>query len=254
MTSSKSDDNSVLLVHAHLDGELDPANALEIARQMSTNPALAAEGRRVTALQKLIHERLPREVAPPGLRARIEASIGGQRRVRERPSWRALAASIALTAVVASSSTWQLIGPATESTTADSLVSDHIRALMAPQPIDVASSDRHTVKPWFNGRIPESPRVVDLTKQDFQLVGGRLDVVGRDPCPTLVYRHEKHLISLTEMPAGSRLDLARTPRTINGYNVVHWTDNGVSYWAISDLAASKLEDFAQLFRVTPAES
>ena len=73
------------------------------------------------------------------------------------------------------------------------------------------------------------------------------------PVPTLVYRHEKHLISLTEMPAGSRLDVARTPRTINGYNVVHWTENGVSYWAISDLAASKLEDFAQLFRTTPAE-
>src|SRR5271168_934979 len=108
MTSSTSEDNSVLLIHAYLDGELDPANALEIAQRMSTDPALAAEGRRVTALQQLIHERLPREVAPPGLRARIEASVGGQRRVRERPSWRALAASIALTAVVASSSTWLL--------------------------------------------------------------------------------------------------------------------------------------------------
>jgi anti-sigma factor RsiW len=254
MTSSTSDDNSVLLIHAYLDGELDPANALEIAQRMRTDPALAAEGRRVTALQQLIHERLPREVTPPDLRARIEASVGGQRRAHERPSWRALAASIALTAVVASSSTWLLIGPPPESTTAESLVSDHIRALMAPQPIDVASSDRHTVKPWFNGRIAESPRVVDLAKQDFSLVGGRLDVVGRDPCPTLVYRHEKHLISLTEMPAGSRLDSARAPRTINGYNVVHWTDNGVSYWAISDLAASKLEDFARLFRTTPAES
>ena len=179
MTSSTSDDNSVLLVHAYLDGELDPANALEIAQRMSTDPALAAEGERVKALQQLIHERLPREVAPSGLQARIEASVGGQRRVRERPSWRALAASIALTAVVASSSTWLLIGPPPESTTAESLVSDHIRALMAPQPIDVASSDRHTVEPWFNGRIPKSPRVVDLAKQEFPLVGGRLDVVGR---------------------------------------------------------------------------
>ena len=254
MTSSTSDDNSVLLVHAYLDGELDPANALEIAQRMSTDPALAAEGERVKALQQLIHERLPREVAPPGLRARIEASVGGHRRVRERPSWRALAASIALTAVVASSSTWLIIGSPPESTTADSLVSDHIRALMAPQPIDVVSSDRHTVKPWFNGRIPESPRVVDLAKQDFPLVGGRLDVVGQTPVPTLVYRHAQHLISLTEIPAGSRLEVTRTPRTINGYNVVHWTENGVSYWAISDLAASKLEDFARLFRTTPAES
>jgi anti-sigma factor RsiW len=221
---------------------------------MSTDRALAAEGERVKALQRLIHERLPREVSPPGLRARIEASVGGHRRVLERPSWRALAASIALTAMLASSSTWLIIGSPPESTTADSLVSDHIRALMAPQPIDVASSDRHTVKPWFNGRIPESPRVVDLAKQDFPLVGGRLDVVGQTPVPTLVYRHAQHLISLTEIPAGSRLEVTRTPGTINGYNVVHWTDNGVSYWAISDLAASKLEDFARLFRTTPAES
>jgi anti-sigma factor RsiW len=254
MTSSTSDDNSVLLVHAYLDGELDPANALEIEHRMSTNPALAAEGERVKALQQLIHERLPREVAPPGLRARIEASVGRDRRVRERPSWRALAASIALTAMVASSSTWFIAGSEPANTLADTLVSDHIRALMAPQPTDVVSSDRHTVKPWFNGRIPESPRVVDLAKVDFPLVGGRLDVVGQTPVPTLVYRHEKHLISLTEMPAASRLDFAKTLRTINGYNVVHWIENGISYWAISDLAASKLEDFAQLFRTTPAES
>ena len=227
MTSSTSDDNSVLLVHAYLDGELDPTNALEIEQRMSTDPALAAEGERVEALRELIHERLPPEVAPPGLRSRIEASVGGHQRVRERPSWRALAASIALTAVVASSSTWLLVGSQPENTIADLLVSDDIRALMAPQPTDAVSSDpayRQAVVQWPNLR--ESPRVVDLAKEDFPLVGGRLDVVGRDPCPTLVYRHQKHLISLTEMPAGSRSDLARTPRTINGYNVVHGRRTG----------------------------
>jgi len=254
MTSSTSEDNSLLLVHAYLDGELDPANALEIAQRMNADPALAAEGERVQALQQLIRERLPREVAPPGLRARIEASVSGHRRVSERPSWRALAASIALTALVASSSTWFIVGTEPANTMADALVSDHIRALMAPQPTDVVSSDRHTVKPWFNGRIPESPRVVDLAKEDFPLVGGRLDVVGQTPVPTLVYRHAQHLISLAAIPAGSGLDVARTPATINGYNVVHWTENGVNYWAISDLAASKLEVFARLFRATPAES
>jgi anti-sigma factor RsiW len=253
MTHSTSDDNSVLLVHAYLDDELDPANALEIAQRMSADPALAAEGERVKALQQLIHERLPREAAPPHLRARIEASVGGRVRAHARPSWRALAASIALTALVASSSTWFVVGSQPANTLADTLVSDHIRALMAPQSTDVVSSDRHTVKPWFNGRIPESPRVVDLAKEDFPLVGGRLDVISQTPVPTLVYRHDKHLISLTEMPAGGHYDLARTPRSINGYNVVQWTENGVSYWAISDLGAAKLEDFVRLFRATPAE-
>src|SRR6476620_10377787 len=253
MTHSTSDDNSVLLVHAYLDDELDPANALEIAQRMRADPALAAEGERVKALQQLIHERLPREAAPPDLRARIEASVGGVGHTRARPSWRALAASIALTALVTGSSTLLMVGSQPTNTVADTLVSDHIRALMAPQPTDVASSDRHTIKPWFNGRIPESPRVVDLAKEDFPLVGGRLDVISQSPVPTLVYRHDKHLISLTEMPAGGHSDLARTPHSVNGYNVVHWTENGVSYWAISDLAATKLEDFARLFRAKPTE-
>ena len=154
MTRSLSDDNSVLLVHAYLDGELDPSNALGIAQQMEMKPALAAEGERVKALQRVIHERLPREEAPPGLRARIETSVAGVRRQRTQPSWRALAASIALTAMVASSSTWYVVESQPTTTIADALVSDHIRALMAPEAVDVVSSDRHTVKPWFNGRIP----------------------------------------------------------------------------------------------------
>jgi anti-sigma factor RsiW len=253
MTRSTTDDSSVLLVHAYLDGELDPANALGIEQRMSTEPALAAESERVKALQRLIHEHLPREEAPPGLHARIEASVGGLSRPRAQPSWRALAASIALTAMVASSSTWFMVGPQPAITTADSLVSDHIRALMAPEPVDVVSSDRHTVKPWFNGRIPNSPRVVDLADQDFPLIGGRIDVVGQTPVSTLVYRHAKHLISLTAMRAESLSALDMTPRTVNGYNVVRWVENGVSYWAISDVAPKELEKFAQLFRTSPTE-
>jgi hypothetical protein len=122
-----------------------------------------------------------------------------------------------------------------------------------PEPVDVVSSDRHTVKPWFNGRIPISPRVVDLAKENFPLIGGRIDVVGQAPVSTLVYRHAKHLISLTAMPIDSRFELEKTPRAVNGYNVVHWVDNGVSYWAISDLQAKELEEFAQLFRTAQTE-
>jgi anti-sigma factor RsiW len=243
----------VLLVHAYLDGELDPANALGIEQQMKAVPALAAEAERVKALQQLIHERLPREETPPGLRSRIEASIGGLQRERTRPSWRALAASIALTAMVTGTSTWFVAGSQQPTMVADLLVSDHIRSLMAPEPVDVVSSDRHTVKPWFNGRIPNSPRVVDLTKEDFPLIGGRVDVVGRTPVSTLVYRHAKHLISLTAVPMDNRFELNVIPRSVNGYNVVRWVENGVSYWAISDLEAKELEGFAQLFRTSQTE-
>jgi anti-sigma factor RsiW len=135
----------------------------------------------------------------------------------------------------------------------DGIVDAHIRSLMAPQPMDVASSDRHTVKPWFNGRIPQSPRVVDLAKEDFPLVGGRLDVLGGMPVPTLVYGHRKHLISLTAVPASGRANSAPVSRAVDGYNIYRWVENGVEYWAISDVAAADLEMFAELFRTTPPD-
>ncbi|MGB8070101.1 MAG: anti-sigma factor [Pseudolabrys sp.] len=254
MTRSDSDDESVLLLNAYLDGELDPANALGVTQQIDKEPALASEAERIKALRQSIYEQLPREEAPPGLRARIESLVGGVRRDRVWPTWRALAASIALTAIVSSSSTWLMVGSEQQPTMiADALVSDHIRALMAPEPVDVISTDRHTVKPWFNGRITSSPRVVDLATEDFTLIGGRVDVVARSPVSTLVYRRAKHLISLTAMPAESRFELDKSPRAVSGYNVVRWVENGVSYWAVSDLEAKQLEDFARLFRTSKTE-
>jgi anti-sigma factor RsiW len=254
MTRSVIHEDPTRLVHAYMDGELDPANTLALENRMATDPALAAECERVDALQRLIRQRLPRETLPPGLRARIEASVG-MRRPRVQPTWRALAASIALTATVASGATSIVLAPTSllqaperVDSTREAVVAGHIRSLMAPQPFDVASSDKHTVKPWFNGKIPEAPRVVDLGKDDFPLAGGRLDVVGQTPAPTLVYRHRKHLISLTAVPAPGRPNAAPVLRTVGGYNVLDWTDDGVAYWAISDMAVADLDKFAGLFR------
>jgi anti-sigma factor RsiW len=256
MSRPKSDNTSVLLVHAYLDGELDPANALSVTQQMGREPALAAEAQRVKELQKLI-DQLPREGAPPGLRARIESSIGT---AKPQPavaswtqSWRNIAASIAVTALVASTSTWLIVGSQQQPTlVAQALTSDHIRAMMAPQPVDVLSSDQHTVKPWFNGRVASSPRVVDLAGEDFPLVGGRMDVVGRTPVSTLVYRRAKHLISLTAVPMDGKITHGG-PSSIDGYNIVRWSENGMSYWAISDLEAKELETFSRLFRTSSNE-
>jgi anti-sigma factor RsiW len=112
--------------------------------------------------------------------------------------------------------------------------------------VEVASSDRHTVKPWFNGRLPQSPRVVDLTAQGFPLAGGRIDVIGLKPAPTLVYRARLHVISVTALPLKD--SEGAQPRAINGYNVVAWTDGPLAYWAVSDLAAPELEAFSRAFR------
>jgi anti-sigma factor RsiW len=258
MTHPKIYEDPILPVHAYLDGELDPANALAVEKRMSADPILAAECERVDALQRLMRTALPREAPPPGLRRRIETAVG---LARPRPtfaqrqySWRALAASIALTAMVAGSTTSMLVGPVQMAdATRSGVVDAHIRSLMAPAPIDVASSDRHTVKPWFNGRIPQAPRVVDLAKADFPLVGGRIDVVGETPVPTLVYGHRKHLISVTAMPDGKHTDTAPVLSTANGYNVYRWTEGGVAYWAVSDLAPGELDTLVTLFRTTPPE-
>jgi anti-sigma factor RsiW len=246
-----------LPIHAYLDGELDSTNAVAVEKRMAADSALAAECERIEALQRLIHEHLPREAAPPGLRMRVEAAVG-MRRPRGRFtdmqfSWRALAASIAVTAIVAGSSTSMLLSPSRSELVRDGVIDAHIRSVMASQPIDVASSDRHTVKPWFNGRIPEAPRVVDLAKQDFPLVGGRIDVVGEVPVPTLVYRHAKHIISLTAVPTSGRANSAPALSTISGYNIDRWAEDGVTYWAVSDVAPADLEQFAELFRTIPPD-
>jgi anti-sigma factor RsiW len=243
-----------LLVHAYVDGELDPAHALEVERQLAADPALAAERERIEALRRAIAQQLPRESAPPGLARRVEAALGlrpartashpSWTRAASHPSWRALAASVAVAAFLGSGATWLVLSPGPGD--ADMIVGNHLRALMAPQPVDVGSSDQHTVKPWFSGRIPEAPRVVDLSSEGFPLVGGRIDVVGRTPVPTLVYRHRQHLISLSALPLGRAAPIP--PEQIAGYNIVSWTENGLAYWAVSDLAAADLNAFAKAFR------
>jgi anti-sigma factor RsiW len=266
MTSPAQQNDPALLVHAYLDGELDPAHVLEVERQLAADPALAAERDRVAALRSLIQEKLPREAPSANLLRRIEAAIGAARppsrfasRLSSHPTWRALAASMLVALFLGSGSTWLASNwlvphtvPVPSSTTADLVLASHLRALMAPQPIDVASSDQHTVKPWFNGKIPESPRVVDLSAEGFPLVGGRIDVIGRVPVPTLVYRTRQHLISLTALPA-NLASASAAKSAIAGYNTVTWTDNGLAYWAVSDLNAPELEAFAKAFRAGTPE-
>ena len=248
MTTGEDD---TVLVHAYVDGELDPANARWIEQRIASDAALSAEHRRTEALQRALKTAFPLEPPPVGLRARVERGVG-LRRVVARPSWAALAASVALAAMLGSASTWYVLGPSSQARE-DAIVSDHIRALMAPQPVDVASSDRHTVKPWFNGRIPESPRVVDLAKEDFPLLGGRIDVIGGKPVPTLVYSRRKHVISLIAIPAPGRPDSTAVSRDVDGYHVIEWTATGVTYWAVSDLSAADLAHFVTLFRSAPPD-
>ena len=136
-----------------------------------------------------------------------------------------------------------------EDITASEVVACHILGLLAPQPFDVASSDRHTVKPWFTARLPESPQVPDLASQGFSLLGGRVDVIGNSPVATIVYKHAAHTVSLTTLRAGQKVP----DQTIAGYNVRSWSDPNFTYVVVSDLPGGDLETFEKAFAVaTPA--
>jgi anti-sigma factor RsiW len=243
-----------LLLHAYLDGELAPAEALAMERELASDAALAARLARLTALRTRIAKGLPPVAVPPALAARITSALG----LREQPAapgraigeWRRLAAAIVLAAGVGSGATFFALQAPDPVPTA--VAASHIRALMAAQPTDVSSSDRHTVKPWFAGRIPQAPQVVDLTRDGFPLVGGRVDVIGTTPVPTLAYRHRQHLISLTAVPARG-LAASAGQRTIDGYHLLAWSEDGVTYWAVSDLGPADLENFARAFRAAARE-
>jgi anti-sigma factor RsiW len=151
-------------------------------------------------------------------------------RPRQRSwSFQALAAAAVFGAVISSSVMLTMERYDGHEEVAREVVAGHIRSLLAPQPLDVASSDRHTVKPWFTSRLPESPQVPDLASQGFVLVGGRVDVVGHDPVATIVYRHAKHTVSLTTLPPGQSV----SDQAIAGYNVRSWSDAQFTYIAVS---------------------
>jgi anti-sigma factor RsiW len=141
-------------------------------------------------------------VPPPGLEQRITARIGQPRPERRARYWPALAAALLVGVAIGAVASAGLFQTARGNAIADTIVANNLRALMAPDPVQVASSDRHTVKPWFDGKLTFAPDVIDLADQGFPLVGGRIDIVELAPVPSLVYRHDQHLITLTESRAG----------------------------------------------------
>ena len=132
---------------------------------------------------------------------------------------------------------------------AQHLVSDFARAEIAGQPFDVASSDRHTVKPWLANRTTVSGTIVDLAPDGFPLVGGRVAIIDRVPTPTLVYRHNEHVVAVTELPVDAKLARGTGGiETIDGYHVARWSDANLAYVAVSDMDEKALGEFVEAFR------
>jgi anti-sigma factor RsiW len=141
-----------------------------------------------------------------------------------------------------------LMHRSTDSRLAQEVVSAHIRSLMADHLTDVASTDQHTVKPWFTGKVTFSPPVADLAAQGFPLVGGRLDVLKEQPVAALVYQRRKHFINLFIWPSTRTVSAREQSLSQRGYNLVHWIEDGMDCWAVSDVNGADLQEFMQAVR------
>jgi anti-sigma factor RsiW len=144
---------------------------------------------------------------------------------------------------------WSLVpmltGPSANDRLTRELIAGHVRSLMVSHLTDVASSDQHTVKPWFEGKLDFSPPVIDLTEQGFPLVGARLDYLDNRPVAALVYQRQQHVINLFIWPAAHDAEKGEQMVTQQGYHLLHWAQAGLSYWAVSNLNLDELQAFVQ---------
>jgi anti-sigma factor RsiW len=241
-------DNVEMQLTAYCDGELDPVAAAEFERRLAADESLRARYSRLMSLREAVRSLPPAEV-PSDLKARVQARLDAERpnnvTVLRRRNWsfQALAASAVFGAVISGSVMKTIERAGQSDAIASEVVAGHIRGLLAPQPFDIASSDRHTVKPWFTSRLPESPQVPDLAARGFALLGGRVDVIGDSPVATIVYKHAAHTVSLTTLRAGKTVP----EQTIAGYNVRSWSDANFTYVAVCDLPSVDLAAFESAF-------
>jgi anti-sigma factor RsiW len=256
MNLPSNQDDLVLLLHAYADGELDAATVLAMDRKLASDTALAGQLRRILTLKQAVAAKLPRDAASEALRARIVGGVPGRSgSCGLLPAdWRQLAAALFVGLSLGIGAPY-LLGRAPKETLLEDVVNNHRRALLAAQPVDIASSDRHTVRPWFESKLALSVPAVDLADKGFPLIGGRVDMAGGNPAASLVYRAGEHMISLTVLPAtapgGVATDALRR-LSFNGFDAVEWSAGGRVYWAVSDTEPANLAAFVAAFRAAAA--
>ena len=240
-------------IEAYLDGELVTSESVEICEHIDGCPSCGATYRRVEQLRNDLRIQAQRYTAPAHLQQRIHAALRKAAK-NEAPrralswSWTAVAASVLLCASLA----WNfalLRSPAPAANlVAQEVLSSHVRSLIGTHLVDVPSSDQHTVRPWFNGKLDFSPEVKDFASQGFRLVGGRVDYLADRPVAALIYQRRQHFINLFTWPSSSPAPNGHSDVKRSGYNMLSWSQDGMTYWAVSDLQRSELDQFAQLYQ------
>jgi len=239
--------DQTLLLQADFDGELDAAQSAALAAHRASCPACQQAAADLATLRARLKTEATYHRAPERLRRSLAVGAAPAAVKRAAP-WRRMAASFAVGAALAASVA--LFVAPTPPGLADDITAAHLRSLQPGHLEDVISTDQHTVKPWFDGKLDFAPPVKDLAAQGYPLQGGRLDYLAGRPVAAMVYGRAKHEINLFVWPEPG----ADSPPTItvrDGYNLVHWRTGGMTLWAVSDVEKSQLEDFAALWRQQP---
>jgi anti-sigma factor RsiW len=244
------------LADAYVDDELDLERTLALEAHLSTCEACTARLDRIRGVRQALRT-VPYFRAPATLAERVRATVAAAaaatpfrqpRSVRARDRrwqpWVLSAASLVAASLVLAVVLHERAVMADDATT-EAVIEGHVRSLMAGHLVDVASTDRHTVKPWFAGRVDFSPTVVDLASDGFPLVGGRLDYIDRRPAAALVYKRRDHVINVFVWPQAAGSPSHATRSDVRGYHVISWTRGGVAVWIVSDLALGELDDFGR---------
>jgi mycothiol system anti-sigma-R factor len=240
------------MIHGYLDGELDAVRAAEFERHLEQCPECIAALESQESLRSSFQRAQLYEKAPPQLREKVLAGLRPAEPIsissRRRPliaQWLAVAAVLLLLLY----SGWRLIPGLSEKNSqtvlAAQIVDAHLRSLEPGHLTDVVSTDEHTVKPWFDGKLDFAPPVQDLAEDGFPLAGGRLDVVGGRTVAALVYARRKHFVNVFVWPTNNP-DAAPRTGTQQGYHWITWQKNGMAFWAVSDVAPSDLDDLQRL--------
>jgi len=240
------------LIDPYADGELDAAGIPELEKHIHDCPTCALAWRNLQSLKKTLRQDALYFTAPAELRQRIKSELPSPRRaVPQRPAWNWSWLTTAMSGAFAVCLAMLLLvtqtHPSREQQFAQEIVSSHVRSLMAGHLMDVVSTDKHTVKPWFNGKLDFSPPVEDLAAEGFPLTGGRLDYLGGRSVAALVFQRHKHIINLFVWPAKEADSKPTSVKPSQGYHLIHWSEAGMAFWAVSDLNEKELVEFVQDF-------